>query len=639
MCGAPRARRDGDPLIGDVIADRYLLRERLGHGSSGTIYLAEHVTLRRRCAVKVLHHELARDDLAVERFRREATTVGHIDNEHIVEVLDFGRAGDGRLFLAMEYLEGETLASLLEREQRLQVGQVVDILSQLGEALMEAHAMGYIHRDLRPRNVFLARRRRGDLFVKLLDFGLAKLVEKEGDATSTNLGMTFGDPRYMSPEQAQGEHFDRRADIYALGVIAFQMLVGQPPFVGEKVFDVLTKHLEDAPPEPSSVREDVPTWLDAIVLRMLAKDPEERFVTVYRLVEALRDGQNSGRIMSDDAARSMPAQTPPPPAPRPPRRETAILPKREVAAASADPSGMSGQWFAEGDELPAKPSGSVSLPVGDHSRLMRFEEGRRDRRGFLIAGVVVAVLAAAVVLIAIIPGGGSKPARPAAGAQVPPPTPTPAPPPTPAPAASPPDAATAIAATPPDAAAPIAAAPPPDAALVASSGQKGLPVAKPVRPPRTSVAKTHGTPSEKPPQKPSEKPPEPAVEKLPAGADAAQAEFFVKLGQKAVKEGDVVGAAANFNKARGFDPKNADAIAGLGEVALQQGYAREAVVHLGAAARLAPRSARIQTLLGNAYLASEQPKPAAAAFRKALNLQPDNEQARRGYEEAERLQK
>src|SRR6266567_3282996 len=159
MCGQPRANPGGDPLLGALIADRYLVQSRIGAGGSGTIYLAHHVAVRRKVAIKVLHHELSRDDLAVERFRREATTVGEIDNEHIVEVLDFGRAPDGRLFLAMEYLEGETLAAAVKREGHLPVAQALDVLTQVGEALMEAHAMGYVHRDLRPGNIFLAHRR------------------------------------------------------------------------------------------------------------------------------------------------------------------------------------------------------------------------------------------------------------------------------------------------------------------------------------------------------------------------------------------------------------------------------------------------------------------------------------------------
>jgi serine/threonine-protein kinase len=312
-CGTARVQEDaGDPMVGLTVGERYVLLDRIGQGGSGTIYRAEHVTLRRKVAVKVLHHELSRDDLAIERFRREATTVGQIENDHIVEIFDFGRTDDGRLYLAMELLEGETLADLIEREGQLETGRAVDVLVQLSEALMEAHAMGYIHRDLRPRNVFLAQRRGrgGRPFVKLLDFGLAKLVEKEGEAASTSLGMTFGDPHYMSPEQARGDALDRRADIYSLGCIAYEMVVGQPPFVGGKVFDILTRHVEATPQPPQSRRADVPAWFDHAVVRMLAKRPDQRFITVYRVIEALRQGSDTGHIMADDVARR--AETVPP---------------------------------------------------------------------------------------------------------------------------------------------------------------------------------------------------------------------------------------------------------------------------------------------------------------------------------------
>jgi serine/threonine-protein kinase len=305
-CGTARVQEDAaDPMIGVTVGERYIVLERMGNGGSGTIYRAEHITLRRKVAVKVLHHELSRDDLAIERFRREATTVGQIENEHIVEIFDFGRTGDGRLYLAMELLEGETLADMIEREGQLEIDRAVDVLIQLGETLMEAHAMGYIHRDLRPRNVFLANRRgKGPrAFVKLLDFGLAKLVEKEGEAASTSLGMTFGDPHYMSPEQARGDALDRRADIYSLGCIAYEMLTGEPPFVGGKVFDVLTRHVEEEPVAPQEGRSDVPAWLDHAVMRMLAKRPDQRFITVYRVIEALRQGSDSGHIMTDEVAR------------------------------------------------------------------------------------------------------------------------------------------------------------------------------------------------------------------------------------------------------------------------------------------------------------------------------------------------
>jgi len=313
-CGTPKARNvaaTADPLVGKVLGERFQILELLGHGGSGTIYRAEHVTLRRKVAIKVLHNELSRDDLAVERFRREATTVAEIDNEHIVEIHDFGRTHDGRLYLAMELLEGETLDHVLEREKTLSVERTADILIQVGEALMEAHAIGYVHRDLRPRNVYLAVRRGKANFVKLLDFGLAKLVETDAQAASTSLGMTFGDPRYMSPEQARGDRIDRRADIYQLGCVAYEMLTGQPPFTGNRVFDILSKQVTEIPAPLPTRRPGVPLWVEAAVAKMLAKDPENRFATTTRLVEALRLGLETGQIMEDEIARRRESIPPP----------------------------------------------------------------------------------------------------------------------------------------------------------------------------------------------------------------------------------------------------------------------------------------------------------------------------------------
>jgi len=310
-CGTPRVRESAaDPLVGKLLGERFLVVDRLGHGGSGTIYRAEHVTLRRRVAIKVLHHELSRDDLAIERFRREATTVAEIDNEHIVEIHDFGRTPDGRLYLAMELLDGETLDLVIARDGRLPIDRVADVLIQAGEALAEAHAIGYVHRDLRPRNLFLAMRRGRANFIKVLDFGLAKLVEKEGAAASTSLGMTFGDPRYMSPEQARGDRIDRRADIYQLGCVAYEMLSGQPPFVGGRVFDVLSRHVSEAPVPITVTRPDVPLWLEAAIARMLAKRPEDRFATTTRMVEALRQGLATGEVMAEALARRRESQPP-----------------------------------------------------------------------------------------------------------------------------------------------------------------------------------------------------------------------------------------------------------------------------------------------------------------------------------------
>ena len=311
-CGTPKLREaTSDPLVGKLLGERFQVQELIGQGGSGTIYRAEHVTLRRKVAIKVLHNELSRDDLAVERFRREATTVAEIDNEHIVEIHDFGRTFDGRLYLAMELLEGETLDHVLAREKTLSVERTADVLIQVGEALMEAHAIGYVHRDLRPRNVYLAVRRGKANFVKLLDFGLAKLVETDAQAASTSLGMTFGDPRYMSPEQARGDRIDRRADIYQLGCVAYEMLTGSPPFTGNRVFDILSKQVTDIPAPLPTRRPGVPLWMEAAITKMLAKDPENRFATTTRMVEALRRGLETGEVMEDEIARRRESIPPP----------------------------------------------------------------------------------------------------------------------------------------------------------------------------------------------------------------------------------------------------------------------------------------------------------------------------------------
>ena len=286
-CGAA-STAGADALVGKIIAERYLLTEKIGQGASGTIYRAEHTTLHRKLAVKILHHQLSRDEAAVERFRREATTVGQIDNDHILQVSDFGRTEDQRLFFAMELLEGEALDVTLTREQRMSPDRVAKILLQICDALGEAHGLGYVHRDLRPRNVFLAVRRGERDFVKLLDFGLAKLIRPDAEMRQTALGMAFGDPRYMSPEQARGDVIDPRSDVYSLGVVAFEMLTGAAPYAGNGPFEVLQKVLDGAIPRVRDTRPDCPAWLDAIVYKAMQKRAEQRYATLPQLVQDLR---------------------------------------------------------------------------------------------------------------------------------------------------------------------------------------------------------------------------------------------------------------------------------------------------------------------------------------------------------------
>ena len=762
-CGTAKARDEsGDPMLGTTIGERYLLMERLGQGASGTIYRAEHITLRRKVAVKVLHHELSRDDLAIERFRREATTVGQIENDHIVEIFDFGRTGDGRLYLAMELLEGETLADLLERERPVPVDNAVDILIQVGEALMEAHAMGYVHRDLRPRNIFLALRRGkgGKPFVKLLDFGLAKLVEKEGEAASTSLGMTFGDPHYMSPEQARGDSIDRRADIYSLGCIAYQMLVGEPPFTGGKVFDILTRHVDQSPADAAVRRPDLPTWLSRAVMRMIAKRPDERFITVYRVIEALRQGADSGLIMPDEVARrhettpppsvsqamaklsqrsatdleeaaaptpvpvpaaapALPAappqpQPPPPVAQRPlgaapPPVGAPIIGGRTVlgvgaaggisvaeavarAGATAGPpsaigknfsrgnapasstavSGLSAAWFADGDAMEEggdldesvrrrlDQARSRTRPSSGTGLMQSAEYARESRRRWKLAavvGVVVVLIAAGALALSSgddDEGDGKVAAKQPAGTaddkdKAPAAAPAPTPVPTPAPETAAPVPPATEAATEPvvePVAEPPAPVPPPAKKTTPVKATSGKTAATG----KTSTSKSRSTSKKKSggrfdsigaepvdpygPAEPGEEPPPVAKTEPAKKGDAGKADFYAKLGDRDLANGDFLGAATNFNKARELDGNNLTAIIGLGEIALSQGSTAAAIAHLKKATKLKSSSARAHTLLGEAYLAAGQRSSAAASFKKALKLDADNARARDGYNEA-----
>jgi serine/threonine-protein kinase len=372
-CGHPLHQAASDPLIGQTIGGRYYLVERIGQGSASTLYRAEHTTLRRRVAIKLLHKQLTASEDAIERFRREAITVCEIDNDHIPQVHDFGRTDDGRLFFAMEFLDGETLSQVLIRETRLSPERTADILGQIADGLMEAHTLGYVHRDLRPRSIFLTRRRGRQDFVKILDFGLAKLVQPEVDAQRTTMGMTYGDPRYMAPEQARGEVVDRRSDIYSLGVIGFELLTGEPPYKGGGHFEILNQILDAPVPRLRDRRPDCPAWLESVVRTALAKKPGDRFQTVAQLLDALERKQvlQSQPPMPMQVAAPLPSKLPamspmsttlkpqplaavvkpgPGPAPAPTASSPAVKPLSEAARST--------------QALPTVAPGTPAQPVG-----------------------------------------------------------------------------------------------------------------------------------------------------------------------------------------------------------------------------------------------------------------------------------
>jgi eukaryotic-like serine/threonine-protein kinase len=277
---------DEDTMLGRTIAGRYTILARLGAGSMGTVYRARQEAIGRNVAVKILRYDRALDDRAKARFEREAKANSALVSPHTVTVFDFGVAEDGSLYLAMEMLVGEPLGARLRRQGRLPLGEAIRITRDSLASLAEAHSLGIIHRDIKPDNLFLARTPSRDgtgvvELCKVLDFGIAKIASPERigmDVLETQAGTVFGTPRYMSPEQAQGRRLDARSDLYSLGVILFQMVVGRPPFEDEDAVVVMARHIKTPPPMLADIAPDlrIPGALEDVMYRVLSKQPDER---------------------------------------------------------------------------------------------------------------------------------------------------------------------------------------------------------------------------------------------------------------------------------------------------------------------------------------------------------------------------
>jgi serine/threonine-protein kinase len=282
-----------DALVGATLDNRYRVLRLLGEGGMGRVYEGEHLLIERRVAIKVLREDFTRRPDVVERFRREAKSASRIGHPNIVDVLDFGEAPNGASYFVMELLQGEDLADVLSRYGQLPPERAVLIAFQCCHALAAAHDKGVVHRDMKPENVFLVEREGAPDFVKLVDFGVAKMSEldalKEGSGKLTRTGVIFGTPEYMSPEQAAGHAPDHRADIYALGITLYELLTGRVPFEGASFMSVLTKHANKALPPLRELNPNVNASpeLEAVVLRALTKDREARFQTMRELAQAL----------------------------------------------------------------------------------------------------------------------------------------------------------------------------------------------------------------------------------------------------------------------------------------------------------------------------------------------------------------
>ncbi len=276
-----------DPLIGQVLDGRYEIEKVLGEGGMGLVYKARHTTLNKALAIKVLKAEVSKDQEIVQRFRQEAQSATAIGNHHIIDISDFGALADGSTYFVMEFLDGISLTRAIEPGRPLEARRTIHIAKQLCRALGAAHDIGIVHRDLKPDNIYLISRGGDKDFVKVLDFGIAKV----GGAKSklTQVGQVFGTPHYMSPEQCAGTQVDKRTDIYALGVIMYEMTSSRVPFDADNLMGILTKHLYEEPVRPHELPPpvDVPASLEAILMKCLSKKADLRYQSMQEVLADL----------------------------------------------------------------------------------------------------------------------------------------------------------------------------------------------------------------------------------------------------------------------------------------------------------------------------------------------------------------
>jgi len=293
-----RAAAPAHDLVGQVVADRYHVVKKLGEGGMGQVYLAEHVKMGRRSAIKVMNPSMVHDPDAVARFNREASNASRITHPNVCAIYDFGETPDGLIYLAMEFIEGEPLTDLLEREGALPLARAADIFRQTADALQAAHDLGIVHRDLKPDNVMLMRRKGGGDSVKVVDFGIAKAVGgDESGQKVTKTGLVIGTPEFMSPEQLSGDTLDGRSDLYSLALVLYRMLTGKLPFEATTVQETMIKRLTDEPTTLADARPDLtfPPGLQPVLDTALARTPAERYQSVAKFAADIGAITGGGR--------------------------------------------------------------------------------------------------------------------------------------------------------------------------------------------------------------------------------------------------------------------------------------------------------------------------------------------------------
>src|SRR5580692_4079712 len=307
----PPPAKPTDPMIGRVVAGRYRLESRLGEGGMGIVYRARHVLIDRVVALKLIRPDLRGETHLRAWMLREARAANRVDHAHIIDIHDIGETEEGELYLVMEYLQGLPLSGELAKGP-MPIQRAVDILEQMGAALARAHDLGVVHRDLKSDNILLTARGGRKDFVKILDFGLAHLAM---DPRLAPKGAVFGTPEYMSPEQAKGEEATAQSDLYALGVLFFEMLTGQLPFRSDDRDTLLEMQRTAIAPRPRSIKPDVLPAAESIVMRLLEKDRRKRFQDAHHLHEELKSLQRSLPSSPWEGTSQENAAPPPPPPP------------------------------------------------------------------------------------------------------------------------------------------------------------------------------------------------------------------------------------------------------------------------------------------------------------------------------------
>ncbi|MEM6961527.1 MAG: protein kinase, partial [Myxococcota bacterium] len=323
-----------DPYIGTTLLGQFQIEELIGVGGMGAVYRARQQNLDRDVAVKILHGELAGNEDVLRRFRREAKVTTKLDHPNVVDVLLFGALPEGSPYLVMEYLQGESLGVLLGRQGSFPLQQALHIGVQIADGIGAAHMQHVVHRDVKPENVLIVHRQDDPNFVKVVDFGIARLLRSQG-TVQTQSGLIFGTARYISPEAAAGDPADARSDVYSIGVVLYALLTGAPPFDAATPVALLMKHVQEPPPPMLQKGTAVPAPVEEVVMRCLRKSPAERFEDAVELASALRQAAVAAGVellAPTRAASALPA----------PRRSAAAMGAHTEAVLAAAPNPYAG---------------------------------------------------------------------------------------------------------------------------------------------------------------------------------------------------------------------------------------------------------------------------------------------------------